>query len=126
MNRTYRKERLDELLWRELNSIIVYELEDPRLHDISVSRVDTARDLQTARVFITPLDEGQDVKEMQRALESARGHLRSEIASRIQLRHTPELYFKIGESYQQTQRIEEIFDSLPAPIEVPPEEDESL
>ncbi len=126
MNRTYRKERLDELLLRELNSIIVYELEDPRLHDISVSRVDAARDMQTARVFITPLDEGQDVKEIQRALEIAQGHLRSEIASRIQLRHVPELYFKIGESYQQAQRIEEIFDSLPTPIDFSPEEDESL
>jgi ribosome-binding factor A len=125
MNRTYRKERLDELLWRELNSIIVYELEDPRLHEITVSRVDVARDMQTARIFITPLDEEQDVKEIRRALENAQGHLRSELATRIQLRHVPELYFKIGESYQQTQRIEEIFESLPTPIELPPE-DETL
>ena len=119
MNRTYRKERLDELLWRELSSIIVYELDDPRLHDITVSRVDVARDMQTARVFITPLDEQQNVKEIQRALENARGHLRSEIASRIQLRHVPELYFKIGESYQQAQRIENILESLPIPTELP-------
>ena len=122
MNRTYRKERLDELLWRELSSIIVYELDDPRLHDITVSRVDVARDMQTARVFITPLDEQQDVKEIQRALEKARGHLRSEIASRIQLRHVPELYFKIGESYQQAQRIENILESLPIPTELPPDD----
>ncbi len=122
MNRTYRKERLDELLWRELSSIIVYELDDPRLHDITVSRVDVARDMQTARVFITPLDEQQNVKEIQRALENARGHLRSEIASRIQLRHVPELYFKIGESYQQAQRIENILESLPIPTELPPDD----
>ena len=122
MNRTYRKERLDELLWRELSSIIVYELDDPRLHDITVSHVDVARDMQTARVFITPLDEQQDVKGIQRALENARGHLRSEIASRIQLRHVPELYFKIGESYQQAQRIENILESLPIPTELPPDD----
>jgi len=125
MNRTYRKERLDELLWRELSSIIVYELDDPRLHDITVSRVDVARDLQTARILITPLDDEQDVKEIQRALENARGHLRSEIASRIQLRNVPELYFKIGESYQQAQRIEDILESIPVPSE-PPTDDESL
>jgi len=125
MNRTYRKERLDELLWRELSSIIVYELDDPRLHDITVSRVDVARDLQTARILITPLDDEQDVKEIQRALENARGHLRNEIASRIQLRNVPELYFKIGESYQQAQRIEDILESIPVPSE-PPTDDESL
>ncbi len=122
MTRTYRKERLDELLWRELSSIIVFELDDPRLHDIMVSRVDVARDLQTARVYITPLDEEQSAKEIQQALEKASGHLRSEIASRIQLRHAPELYFKIGESIEQTNRIDEILDSLPIPAELPPDD----
>lgn len=113
MNRTYRKERLDELLYRELNSIIVYELDDPRLHDITVDRVDVARDLQTARIYITPRTEDVDVRGLQRALENAQGHLRSEIATRVQLRRVPELYFKIGKSHQQARRVEEILDSLP-------------
>ena len=121
MNRTYRKERLDELLLRELSSIIIYELDDPRLHDVAVNRVDVARDLRTARVYITPLDEEMDVREIQRALDSAQGHLRSEIASRVQLRRVPEFYFKIGKSYQQAQRVEDILDSLPPPIELPPD-----
>jgi ribosome-binding factor A len=119
MNRTYRKERLDELLLRELSSIIIYELDDPRLHDVAVDRVDVARDLQTARVYITPLDEEMDVKEIRRALDNAQGHLRSEIASRVQLRRVPELYFKIGKSYQQAQRVEDIIDSLPPSAEPP-------
>ena len=126
MNRTYRKERLDELLWRELSSIIIYELDDPRLHDITVSSVDVARDLQTARVYITPLDEELDVKMIERALDNAQGHLRSEIATRIQLRHVPELYFKIGRSYQQAQRVEAILDSLPPAAEQPLEDSETL
>ena len=115
MNRTYRKQRLDELLWRELSTIIVYELDDPRLHDVTVDRVDVARDLQTARIYITPLNEDVDVKELKRALENAQGRLRSEIAIRVQLRRVPELYFKVGKSHQQAQRVEEILDSLPAP-----------
>ena len=119
MNRTYRKERLDELLLRELSSIIIYELDDPRLHDVAVNRVDVARDLQTARVYITPLDEEMDVREIRRALDNAQGHLRSEIASRVQLRRVPELYFKIGKSYQQAQRVEDIIDSLPPAAEPP-------
>jgi len=122
MTHTYRKERLDELLWRELNSIIIYELDDPRLHDITVDRVDVARDLQTARIYITPLNEDVDVKGLRRTLENAQGHLRSEIATRVQLRRVPELYFKIGKSHQQAQRVEEILDSLPAPaVDLPPD-----
>ncbi len=104
-----------------MSSIIIYELDDPRLHDITVNRVDVARDLQTARVYITPLDEEVAVREIRRALENAQGHLRSELASRVQLRRVPELYFKIGRSYQQAQRVEDIIDSLPPPIELPPD-----
>ena len=44
MPRPYRKERLDELLKRELESIICYELSDPRLDHITVSEVDVSKD----------------------------------------------------------------------------------
>lgn len=117
MSGTYRKERLDQLLWQELNNIIVYEMNDPRLTDISVGSVDVSRDLQTARVYIMLLDDDCDEQEVMRALESARGYLRGEIAGRIQLRKVPELYFKIDRSYQQAQRVDEILSSLPPPAD---------
>ncbi len=117
MSRHYRKERLDELLYRELNTLVLYELNDPRLADISISSVDVSRDLQTARVYVRMLDEETVVTEVLRGLEKASGFLRSEIATRINLRKAPELYFRIDSSYQEAKRIDNILDSIPPYIE---------
>ncbi len=117
MSRHYRKERLDELLYRELNTLVLYELNDPRLAGISISSVDVSRDLQTARVYVRMLDEETVVTEVLRGLEKASGFLRSEIATRINLRKAPELYFRIDSSYQEAKRIDNILDSIPPYIE---------
>ncbi|MCP4167358.1 MAG: 30S ribosome-binding factor RbfA [Chloroflexi bacterium] len=117
MSRHYRKERLDELLYRELNTLVLYELNDPRLADISISSVDVSRDLQTARVYVNMLDEETVVRQVLQGLEKASGFLRSEIAARINLRKAPELYFRIDTSYQEAKRIDNILDSIPPYIE---------
>lgn len=112
MSRTYRKERLDELLWRELVSIIGYEMADPRLSDIAVKRVDVSRDLQTARIYVTVLEEDVDEQEVLAGLDNARGFIRSQIANRVQLRRVPELVFRVDRSFTEAQRVEAILDAL--------------
>lgn len=112
MSRSYRKERLDERLWRELNTIIGYELSDPRLAEINVSRVDVSRDLQTARVYISPLTDDQDERGILAGLENATGFIRMQIANRIELRRVPELVFRIDRSLQEARRVDAILDTL--------------
>lgn len=112
MARPYRKERLDELLLRELESIICYELEDPRLRDVTVTAVDVTRDLQTARVYVALLDENGDEHAVLDGLEHARGYVRSQIAGRLQLRRVPDLVFRIDRQYAAAARVDAILDAL--------------
>ncbi len=112
MPRPYRKERLDELLKRELESIICYELSDPRLNHITVSEVDVSRDLQTARVFISLLDDTANERSVMAGLENARGFIRSQIAGRVQLRKVPDLVFRLDRTLGDVQRIDTIIDQL--------------
>lgn len=112
MSRSYRKERLDEVLWRELNTIIGYEMNDPRLLEVSVSRVDVSRDLQTARVFIAPLSEDVDERGVLQGLESAIGFIRGQIAIRVELRRVPDLVFRIDRSAQEARRVDAILDTI--------------
>ena len=112
MARPHRKERLDELLWRELNSIVGYELSDPRLDAITVSRVDVTSDLQVARVYITLLEEGANGEDVLAGLENAKGFIRNQIAGRVQLRRVPELVFKIDHNLADVAHVERILDSL--------------
>ncbi|MCO6450956.1 MAG: 30S ribosome-binding factor RbfA [Caldilineales bacterium] len=112
MSQTYRKERLDELLLRELDSIIGYELADPRVSGVSVNRVDATRDLQVARIYVTLMDDSVSSDDALNGLHSAQGFIRSQIAERINLRRVPDLVFRIDRSLGETQRIEEIIDAL--------------
>jgi ribosome-binding factor A len=113
MPKTYRKERLNELFWQEINSIVMYDLSDPRVADIGVSMVDVAPDLTTARVFITPLYEDVDAVGVLKGLNAAQGYIRTQLAQRIKIRHIPELIFKIDHSYLQARRVDDILNALP-------------
>lgn len=115
MPRPYRKERLDELLRRELTTIISYEMEDPRLENITVTDVDVASDLQMVRVYIGLLDGSQSEREVLEGLEHARGHIRTQISGRVQLRRLPDLVFRIDRSLGQAQRVDAILDRLTHP-----------
>ncbi len=123
MVKNYRKQRLDELFWEEINSIIMYELSDPRVADIGVTMVDVAPDLTTARVFVTPFYEDVDTREVLAGLKAAHGFIRSQLAQRIKVRRMPELIFKIDRSYLEARRIDEILDSLPTTVENPTEKE---
>ncbi len=125
MPKNYRKARLDERFWQEINSLVSYELSDPRLADIGVSMVDVAPDLSTARVFITPLYEDVDTRQALKGLEAAQGYIRTQLAQRITVRHIPELIFKIDLGYLQARRVDELLDSLPPAaenVDAPPED----
>jgi len=112
MPRPYRKERLDELLKRELESIICYELNDPRLDHITVSEVDVSKDLQTARVYIGVLEDKAKEREVMNGLDDARGFIRNQIAGRVQLRKVPDLVFRLDRTLGDVQRIDTIIDQL--------------
>ena len=112
MSSPHRKERLDELLLRELSSIIPHELSDPRLGGVEVTRVDISRDLQIAKVFVTQQDAEVDAREVMRGLENASGYLRSQIASRVQMRRTPEFIFRLDPGAQASLRIDALLDSI--------------
>jgi ribosome-binding factor A len=119
MPKSYRKERLNELFWEELNSIVMYELSDPRVTDIGVTQVDVAPDLTTARVFITPLYDDVDTREVLKGLDAAQGYIRTQLAQRIKVRRIPELIFKIDRSYLEARRVDAILDSLPPASDQP-------
>lgn len=113
MSHTYRKERLEELLGRELSSILAFELNDPRLTDITLNQIEVTSDLQTAHIYVSLLEEDGDEKSVKEALDHARGYVRSLIANRIHIRRVPDLVFRVNRQVIQAQRIDTLLDNLP-------------
>lgn len=86
--------RLNQDLRRELIEIIG-NMKDPSLRGglLTVTRVETAPDLSTAKVYISVMGGKQDTAAVVEALDRAKGHVRSEVASRMHIRRSPELLF---------------------------------
>ena len=86
--------RLNEDLRRELIDIIG-NMKDPRLKGglLTVTRAETTSDLSQVKIFVSVLDHPGGPAEVLKALTAAKGHVRSEIASRMHIRKAPDPVF---------------------------------
>ncbi len=101
---SYRTERFNQLILREVINILRTLVRDPRLNSLEIIEVITAKDLSSAKVFFTC--EPDELSEVQHSLTKASGFIRYELAHRVQLRHTPHLNFKYDDTPQKAQAIE--------------------
>jgi ribosome-binding factor A len=85
--------RVSEAIREELTEIIGFETEDPRLLAVEVIDTHVSPDGRHATVKVVLRGTQREQKESLAALEHARHYLRHELASRLSLRHVPELHF---------------------------------
>lgn len=102
-----RIDRINQQLKRELGIIIQRELSDPRVSFVSVTHVDTSKDLRHARVYFSVLGEKEQKKNAQQGLEAAKGMIRRLVGQRLQLRNTPDFIFSFDRSIEASIQIEE-------------------
>ena len=108
-----RVDRINEQLRQEISRLLTLQTKDPRLTGvISVTRVDTARDLRNAKVYISVLG-NQDAKQSTlEGIRSAAGYLRRELRSRLAMRYTPFLSFQLDETLEESNHILGLMDRL--------------
>ncbi len=98
---TWRIERINHLIREALSELLQREVKDPRLSGfVTVTEVDTSTDLKYARVFISVLGDEEEKRKALEGLSSASGFFRRELATRLRLRHIPELSFRRDDSIE--------------------------
>ena len=100
----HRARRVSEAVKEELAEIIGFEMDDPRLADVSVTLVDVSPDMRHAHVKIA-VETGMDKKALL-GLEHARHFLRHELAARLNLRRIPDLHFSVDSHPDADDRID--------------------
>jgi ribosome-binding factor A len=96
-----KNERIEKNIVRELSNILLMEAQNVLLKYVSVTKVKVATDLSIATVWYTIMGDDSEVLATKKALEEAKGYLRTELAQRLDLRKTPELRFKHDESLEK-------------------------
>lgn len=109
---TRRQRRVAELIHRELSLLLMREVRDPRLANVTITEVRVTPDLLIARVHFTVLGGSDQQQEALVALERANGFLRTQLAGQVRLRFAPELIFELDTSAEYGRHIDELLDQI--------------
>src|SRR6185436_9735171 len=115
-----RVDRIEEQLRIEISEIIEREIQDPRVHFVTTTRVKVTPDLGHARVFFTVLGTGDERKKALQGLRSAAHFVKRSLAKRLHhLRRIPELIFEYDETVEKDLRLEELLEKISSDGEKP-------
>jgi ribosome-binding factor A len=78
----------------ELDELIGYELEDPRIGSVSVTEVLLSPDFRRAHIRVLLQGTPQEQEETLKAIEHAKQYLKKQLSDRLQLFRTPDLHFE--------------------------------
>ncbi|MEZ5715563.1 MAG: 30S ribosome-binding factor RbfA [Paracoccaceae bacterium] len=106
-----RQLRVGELIRRTLAEVLARgDVHDPELNrlSITVGEVRTSPDLKIATAYVLPLDgKGQD--EVIALLARNRGELRRVIGKKLAMKYTPDLRFRLDETFDQMDETRRLF-----------------
>ncbi len=108
-----RVSRISSEVKRVVSELIRTELRDPRISDMtSITDVEVTSDLSYANIFISVYGDEEVKKESMDGLNNAKGFIKKELGERLDLRHIPEVVFKLDDTVDKGMRIEELISSL--------------
>jgi ribosome-binding factor A len=107
-----RTDRLDSQIRAELMELLQREMKDPRIGFVTVTRVETARDLGSARVWVSVLGSTEEQQAALAALGDAAPWLRRQLGDRLTLRHIPQLVIRHDDSIEAGDRVLRILKEL--------------
>ena len=109
----HRMLRVNELVRRELSTIITRELTFEDLL-VTINQVDVTPDLKSAHVFVSVLGDGAHDSVIGK-LEAHRTILQAELSKHVVLKYTPHLVFHLDNSTERGARVSRILDEITPP-----------
>ena len=107
-----RSYRVGELILKNISEIISRGLKDPRIGFVTLTAVDVTSDLRYAKVFYTVIGSDKERADSVVGIEKATPYIRRQLASKLTMRHTPELTFVYDESIEYGNRIDSILKDI--------------
>ena len=107
--------RVNELIQRELGTIIQRDIEFPGAL-VTINSVDVTPDLRHCHVYVGVIGKENAAEKAIEKLQEKRSMLQSRLMGRITLRQTPLLAFKLDNSVERGVRITRIMEDIDAQI----------
>ena len=107
-----RSERIAEAIKREAGLLVGHELRDPRIGFVTIIKVNLTADLRSAVIYYSVLGDGKIKNLTRKGLNNALRFIRKEIGRRLDLRYAPEIRFKMDDTLDYTQHIEDVLKKI--------------
>ena len=105
------KTNLSSLIHRRLSEILLFESNDPRFSNVTISRVEASGNLTLAKVFVSIFPpEGHD--DLIKSLNHASGFFSRQLGQVSNTRNTPQLIFKYDSGFDHSDEIETLLKGL--------------
>jgi ribosome-binding factor A len=100
--KAHRLARVAEVVREVASETILFELRDPRIKNVTVTRAEVSGDLQHAKVYVSVMGSPKEQQLCMHGLRHAAGFLQSKLASRLQTRFTPIIRFVLDEGVKKS------------------------
>ena len=112
-NRSFeRNSRLEGEIRTVLSELLRFEVNDPRLSEVTVSAIRLSADRTHAKVYFSVIGDPERERQAGGGFAAAAAFLRRELGRRMRLRAVPALSFQRDTSYAYGDRMERLFDRL--------------
>ena len=109
-----RAERVSGLIQETLSELLNKRIHDPRLHMVTITRVNMSADLKSARVYYAIYGDNNKSKDAAKGFESARGFIKRILAPKLGLRYMPDLKFFYDDSFDYGSHIDQLLEKIKA------------
>ena len=101
------KTNLSSMVHRRLSEVLLFETNDPRFSNVTISRVEASGNLSFAKVFVSifPPEEHDDLI---KSLNHASGFFSRQLGQVLNTRNTPQLVFKYDSGFDHSDEIESL------------------
>src|SRR5207248_1893347 len=103
--KTHRLARVAEVIREVASQTILFELRDPRVKGVTVTRAEVSGDLQHAKVFVSVMGSTKEQELCMHGLSHAAGFVQSKLGNRLQLRFTPVIRFVLDQGVKNSLEI---------------------
>jgi ribosome-binding factor A len=119
----HRLERVAEVVREVASETILFELQDPRVRGVTVTRAEISGDLQHAKVYVSVMGTPSEQKLCIHGLNHASGFVQSRLANRMKTRFTPVLHFILDQGVKNSIEISRLINEALAQSAPKPEVD---
>src|SRR5438445_9977804 len=100
--KTHRLARVAEAIREVASETILFELRDPRVKGVTVTRAEVSGDLQHAKVYVSVMGSPKEQQLCMHGLKHAAGFVQSKLAGRLQTRFTPVIQFVLDQGVKKS------------------------